>query len=74
MVEELTESFETAIFLALIMLLPVGALYWIWMAIQLKSFAMFALGVAGPMVFLTAPIGAWSLVFGMPTWIGRFFG
>jgi hypothetical protein len=53
---------------------PVGAIYWLWIAIQLGSFTMFFLGVAGPFAILTAPIGLWSLMFGTPMWVINLFG
>lgn len=51
----------------------IGELYWIWMSIQLGSFVMFFLGLAGPIIIITAPIGAWSILFGIPDWIINLF-
>ena len=55
------------------MLLPVGGLYWIWMSVQLGSFMMFVLGVLGPTVLITAPVGLYSLLFGVPAWVLNMF-
>ncbi|MDA9896777.1 hypothetical protein N9D82_02430 [Gammaproteobacteria bacterium] len=51
----------------------VGAIYWIWMSIQLGSFFMFFLGIAGPVVIFTGPVGAYSLIFGVPDWVYNYF-
>jgi len=51
----------------------VGPIYWIWMSIQLGSFFMFFLGIAGPVVFFTGPIGLYSLFFGIPDWVYNMF-
>jgi hypothetical protein len=58
----------------LMFLMPIGGLYWLWMAIQLGSFWMFAIGLLGPTILFTAPIGAYSLVFGIPAWVLSTFG
>lgn len=55
-------------------LLPVGGIYWLWMAIQLKSFLMFLLGVVPFLWIVTSPIGFYSLVTDIPDWIYDFFG
>ena len=51
----------------------VGAIYWIWMSIQLGSFFMFFLGIAGPVVIFTGPVGAYSLIYGIPDWVYNYF-
>lgn len=58
----------------LIFLIPVGNLYWLWMSIQLGSFWMFVLGLMGPTILFAAPIGAYSLIFGVPAWVFTTFG
>jgi hypothetical protein len=73
MFQKLKDTVGTAGMLFFVTLMPVGCLYWIWMAIQLKSFVMFVLGIAGPAVLITAPIGAYSLIFGMPDWVQSLF-
>ncbi|ELI1839920.1 maltose ABC transporter permease [Vibrio fluvialis] len=54
-------------------LLPVGWLYWLWIAIKIGGFAMFALALFP----LTAPIasilGGWSFLFGLPDWAYSVF-
>ncbi len=52
----------------------VGTLYWVWMAIKIGSFWMFVIGIAGPLIVFTGPIGAYSLFFGIPDWIWNTFG
>jgi hypothetical protein len=51
--------------------LGIGGLYWLWLAIQFGSFGMFVLGVAGPLVLFTAPVGLYALLFGVPHWLLR---
>ena len=63
----------TAAFL-IFTLLPVGWLYWVWTAIQLGSFGMFVMGVIPPLAIVTAPIGLYALVFGVPSWVVSLFG
>lgn len=61
-----------------LLLLPIafvlGDLYWLWMAIQLGSFGMFVVGMFPVTAILAAPIGAWSLLFGTPSWVIALFG
>lgn len=48
-----------------------GGIYWLWMSFQAGSTLMFLAGVLPPGVFVTAPLGAWSLLFGPPEWLGE---
>ncbi len=59
--------------LPLYFVLPLGWLYWLWLAIQFGNFWMFVVGVIPPTAILTAPIGAWSLLFGVPQWVLNWF-
>lgn len=68
------QIFGGAVGLALLFAFGVGGIYWLWMAIMMKSFFMFLLGVFPLTAMLTAPIGAWSLLFGVPNWVFGFFG
>jgi hypothetical protein len=52
----------------------VGSIYWLWVSIQLGSFLMFFIGIAGPIIIFTGPIGAYALIFGTPDWIINMFG
>ena len=74
MLDDLYDALGGVAGLAVLAVLPLGGLYWIWMAIHLGSFFMFFLGLAGPFALLTAPIGMYSLIFGMPDWIRSVFG
>jgi hypothetical protein len=62
------------IFFALYGVLAVGGLYWFWLAIQLKSFAMFVMGMFPLTWIVTAPVGAYSLIFNTPEWVINTFG
>ncbi|MFA0435938.1 maltose ABC transporter permease [Vibrio breoganii] len=54
-------------------LLPLGWVYWLWIAIKIGGFAMFAVALFP----LTAPIasilGGWSFLFGLPQWVVSVF-
>jgi hypothetical protein len=54
--------------------MAIGGLYWLWIAIQIGSFGMFLVLLFPPALLLAAPIGMYSLVFGVPDWIIRIFG
>ena len=55
-------------------LFGIGTLYWLWMAIQIGNFWMFVMGVIPPTILFAAPLGAWSLLFGMPEWLSNHVG
>lgn len=51
-------------------LLSVGGIYWLWMAIQLKSFSMFLVGILPIFWIVTAPTGAyWFFTDLTPQWV-----
>lgn len=52
----------------------VGAIYWLWSAVQVGSFLMFLVGVIPPAIVATGLVGAYALLFGMPDWVFRLFG
>ena len=52
----------------------IGEIYWMWTAIKLGSFAMFVLAWLGPLAVLTAPVGAYMMLFGIPQWVHSMFG
>ncbi|MEQ1814104.1 MAG: hypothetical protein ABL860_06585 [Candidatus Nitrotoga sp.] len=62
------------LFFALYGVLSVGGIYWFWLAIQLKSFGMFVMGIVPLTWIVTAPVGAYSLLFGTPKWVLNTFG
>ncbi|MGM0430767.1 MAG: hypothetical protein ACQEQ2_10785 [Pseudomonadota bacterium] len=53
----------------LYILLPVGALYWMFISIQVGSFWMFLVGF----IPIAWPIGAYGLIFDMPDWVLDMF-
>ena len=63
---------SAAILLALWALTGLGGIYWLWEAIQIKSFGMFLAGIFLP--FVTAPVGGYMLIFGTPNWVLSLFG
>ncbi|HEY2210299.1 MAG TPA: hypothetical protein VGH62_01525 [Bradyrhizobium sp.] len=49
--------------------LILGWIYWLWLAIKVGSFGMFAFGVFFPLAIVAAILGLWSLLFEMPFWL-----
>ena len=62
------------IMVAVIGLLSLGGLYWLWIAVQIGSFFMFVVGVFPLFYIVTAPVGAYSFLFGVPNWVFAMFG
>jgi len=62
------------IMLAFFGLLSLGGLYWLWIAVQIGSFFMFVVGVFPLFYIVTAPVGAYSFLFGVPNWVFAMFG
>lgn len=60
--------------IALSLFWVVGEIYWLWVAIQIKSFSMFVVGIIPPALPITASVGAYSLIFGTPNWVLALFG
>jgi ABC-type multidrug transport system permease subunit len=56
------------------LLIPIGDLYWLWMSIHIGSFLMFVMGLFPLTALIVAPVGAYSLIFGVPEWVFNFFG
>mgnify|MGYP005990658339 FL=1 len=52
----------------------VGSIYWLWLSFQLGSFWMFFIGIAGPTIIFSGPVGVYSLIFGPPDWLINTFG
>mgnify|MGYP000284359129 CR=1 FL=1 len=71
--EKLIEVVGGTFMMALWALFAIGELYWLWTAFQIGSFFMFVVGVGGPTILVAAPVGAWSLLFGVPDWVYDFF-
>jgi hypothetical protein len=61
--------FGAATYLVLVVGALPGWVYWLWMAIQLKSFWMFLYAFLGPFGMIAAVLGFWSLIFGIPAWL-----
>jgi hypothetical protein len=62
------------VMMAFFLSFSVGTLYWLWMAIQLGSFLMFAVILFPPAFIVTGPVGAYALIFGPPQWVINMFG
>lgn len=60
--------------MCLMFLLPMGEIYWFWMAFVYGSLKMAVLGLVLPLIVITAPLGAWSLFFGPPAWLLQWIG
>ena len=72
-VKRLDNTVGTAL-VALSLYIGIGGAYWLWLAISTGSALMFAIGVIPLFYPVTAPIGAWSLAFGTPSWVSAVFG
>ena len=60
--------------LAFSILMILGELFWLWTAVDIGSFWMFVIGLIPPFFIVTCPVGAWSLLFGVPDWVTSLFG
>ncbi|ODN43466.1 hypothetical protein BGC07_11715 [Piscirickettsia litoralis] len=60
-------------FFALYLLIIIGGIHWLWLAIQLKIFWMFCIGVIPFLWFITAPVGAYALIIDTPKWVYSLF-
>lgn len=72
------KAIRAALALAGYFVLPAAAflgwLFWMWAAIQLGSFAMFAFGLLGPLALPAAALGLWLFLFGVPGWLLALIG
>ena len=59
--------------MGLLLLFPLGGLYWLWMSFKIGSFWMFALGMFPLTMIPAAIVGAYGLIFGMPSWVYNWF-
>ena len=73
-IQELSESALGLAIMGLYILSGIGSLYWLWIAIQIGSFSMFVVGIIPITIIITGPVGAWSILFGVPDWIYDIFG
>ena len=73
-IESIIETVGGVLMFCLMALLPIGWLYWFWMAVQLGSFGMFAMAFFPPTILVAAPVGAYSLIFEIPDWVIYRFG
>jgi hypothetical protein len=74
LLEAFTSILGTVGVIALGVFAAIGEIYWLWVAIKLGSFTMFAIGFLGPAVLITIPLGCYMLVFGIPGWVVAMFG
>lgn len=68
----LLTSYGIGIFVILINILIIGEVYWLYCSYQIGSFLMGIIGIS-PLGIFTAPMGAYSLIFGMPDWLISWF-
>lgn len=61
--------FGSALGLGFLLSGTLGWAYWMWMAIQVKSFLMFFFGIFGPFAVVAGFLGLWSFAFGAPQWL-----
>ena len=65
----LAEKVRVGTFYVACSVLILGWVYWLWFAVKVGSFAMFAFGIFFPLVIVAAILGLWSLLVGMPPWL-----
>jgi hypothetical protein len=49
--------------------LMLGWIYWLWLAVKVGSFGMFAFGAFFPLAIIAAILGLWALLLEMPSWL-----
>jgi hypothetical protein len=49
--------------------LILGWIYWLWLAVKVGSFGMFAFGIFFPFAIVAAILGLWALLLEMPSWL-----
>ena len=54
--------------------IPLGWMYWLWLAIQMGSFAMFVYGLFPFTAPIAAIVGLYALAFHPPPWVTSSFG
>ena len=72
--KERLESIASIPAYGVMLLFAVGDVYWLWTAIKLGSFWMFAIGLIPPFMIVSIVVGSWSLIFGIPEWVYSLFG
>lgn len=55
-------------FVVLYILAPLGWVYWLWLAVKVEGFIMFALALFPLTSPIAAMLGIWSFLFGVPDW------
>ncbi len=70
LMRELFEGVAGLIMMTAVVLTTLGAIYWLWLAVQMGSVWMFVIGVIPIFFIVTGPVGVWSYVFGsLPQWV-----
>lgn len=59
--------------MSLYLLLPLGWVYWLWVAVKIGGFAMFALALFPITAPIASILGGWSFLFGIPDWVVSVF-
>ncbi|MEK1975940.1 maltose ABC transporter permease [Vibrio parahaemolyticus] len=59
--------------MSLYLLLPLGWVYWLWVAVKIGGFAMFALALFPITAPIASILGGWSFLFGLPDWVVSVF-
>ena len=65
------ENIKTIFSFLLVMHVPIGGLYWVYLSWELGNFIMFWCVCILP---LSVPLGAYMFYFGVPEWILYLFG
>lgn len=71
--EKLLDIITKVVLYSAFSLLPLGWLYWVYLAVKFGGFIMFV-GAFFPLLTpFSAVIGAWAMIFGVPDWMISFF-
>jgi len=65
-------TFGIGLIIMLVNLIIIGEVYWLYSSYKIGSFWMGLIGIS-PLGIFTAPIGLYSLFFGMPNWLMLWF-
>jgi len=54
---------------AILKLLLLTNMYWLWLSLKLGSLSMFVIGLVPVSWIVTGPVALWALIFDVPKWV-----
>ena len=58
---------------AILKLMLLANMYWLWLSVKLGSLGMFVVGLIPVCWIVTGPVGIWSFLFEVPPWVLNTF-